>query len=158
METSSDAPLPDEPRRGEGPRASRPRPGPRRHGAPHRRRARLRRRLAGLALLFVPTAWVVSTDLLRRAHLIAAFDAPHRKGYLASLVESWLFWTVVLLAGARRRGAAAAVMSGVFLALFTLSMGVEGAFHGFYNIYLSMDGQIHSKSIRCGGTWNAMAA
>jgi glucan phosphoethanolaminetransferase (alkaline phosphatase superfamily) len=112
-----------------------------------RRRARLRRRLAGLLLFLVPTAWVVSTDLLRRAHLVAAFDAPHRKGYLASIVESLVFWTVLLCAGSRRRGLPAAVMSGVFLVLFTLAMGVEGAFHGFYNIYLSMDGQIHSKSV-----------
>ncbi len=92
----------------------------------------------------------MGTDLVRRAHLIAAFDAPHKKGYAASIVESLLFWSVVLCAGSRRRGLRAGsawLMPGVFLALFTLAMGVEGAFHGFYNIYLSMDGQIHSKSI-----------
>src|SRR5262249_31155136 len=34
-----------------------------------------------------------------------------------------------------------------FVVLFTLAAGIEGAFHAFYNIYLSMDGQIHSRSI-----------
>lgn len=112
-----------------------------------RRRRRLLRRLGGLGLLFVPTLWVYGTDLLRRAGHIAELDAEHRKGYLVSGVESLLFWAVVLVAGSRRRGAPAALMSSVFLVLFTLAMGVEGAFRAFYGVYLSMDGQIHSKSI-----------
>lgn len=112
-----------------------------------RLRLRRRRRIAGALLLLAPTTWVVATDLLRRAHYIALFDAPHKKGYAASIVESMVFWIVVLYAGSRRRGAFAAVMSAAFVALFTLAMGVEGGFHAFYNIYLSMDGQIHSKSI-----------
>jgi len=117
--------------------------------AAHLRRRRLRRlrRVLGVALLLAPTAWVVVTDFLRRSHYIEQFDGPHRKGYAASTVESLVFWAVVLYAGSRRRGAPAALMSGVFLALFTLAMGVEGGFHAFYNIYLSLDGQLHSKSI-----------
>ncbi|APR86722.1 Putative hydrolase [Minicystis rosea] len=100
-----------------------------------------------MALLFGPTIWVVSTDVLRRAHYIRGFDGPHKKGYAASIVESLIFWGVLLYAASRRRGPLARVMGGVFLVLFTLAMGVEGGFHAFYNIYLSMDGQIHSKSI-----------
>jgi glucan phosphoethanolaminetransferase (alkaline phosphatase superfamily) len=100
-----------------------------------------------VALLFAPTFWVVATDLVRRGRYVAAFDALHKKGYAASLFESFVFWAVVLYAGSRRRGRLAALMSLVFVALFTLAMGVEGGFHGFYNIYLSMDGQIHSKSV-----------
>ena len=112
-----------------------------------RRQIRRRRILTGVALLFVPTLWVVSTDFLRRAHYIRGFDRPHKQGYAASIVESLIFWGVLLYAASRRRGPLARVMAGVFLVLFTLAMGVEGAFHAFYNIYLSMDGQIHSKSI-----------
>jgi glucan phosphoethanolaminetransferase (alkaline phosphatase superfamily) len=103
--------------------------------------------LAGVGLLFVPLLWVLSTDLLRRASYIAAFDKEHRKGYVASLVESLVFWAILLYAGSRRSGAFARLLAGVFVVLFTLAMGVEGGFHAFYNIYLSMDGQIHSKSL-----------
>lgn len=113
-----------------------------------RRRVRRLRRLAGAALLLAPTTWVVVTDLIRRAPLIFAFDRPHQQGYVGSCVESLVFWAVVLVAASRRRkGTFATFMAGVFLVLFTLAMGVEGGFHAYYNIYLSMDGQIHSKSV-----------
>ena len=115
------------------------------------RRRRVRRRSAALArprrCSSAPTAWAAVTDILRRAHYIAAFDAEHRKAYAASFVESLVFWSVLLYAGlapARRRRAPSPLL---FFALFTLAMGVEGGFHAFYNIYLSMDGQIHCKSI-----------
>src|ERR1700733_39904 len=109
-----------------------------------RRRIRFLRRLAGLGVLLLPTAWVVGTDLLRRANLILLFDPEHRKGYLGSTFESLVFWAVLAYAAARRRALGGA-FACLFLVLFTLAMGVEGAFHGFYNIYLSMDGQVHSK-------------
>jgi glucan phosphoethanolaminetransferase (alkaline phosphatase superfamily) len=111
-----------------------------------RRRVRRLRHLAGLALLLCPTAWAAITDVVRRAHYIAAFDREHRQAYAASFAESLVFWSVVLYAGSRR-GRISYPFAAVFVALFTLAMGVEGAFHAFYNIYLSMDGQIHSKSI-----------
>jgi glucan phosphoethanolaminetransferase (alkaline phosphatase superfamily) len=107
---------------------------------------RFLRRLAGAGVLLLPTAWVVGTDLLRRAHLIALFDQEHRKGYVASTFESLVFWAVLGYAAARRR-VTGPFFAAFFLVLFTLAMGIEGAFHGFYNIYLSMDGQVHSKSI-----------
>ncbi len=110
-----------------------------------RRRVRLRRRLCSLLLLLLPTAWAALTDVLRRAHYIADFDLDHRKAYAASFVESFVFWTVILYAGSRRHRFGRP-FAALFVVLFTLAMGVEGAFHAFYNIYLSMDGQIHSKS------------
>jgi glucan phosphoethanolaminetransferase (alkaline phosphatase superfamily) len=112
-----------------------------------RRRARRLRRVLSPLILLAPTAWVVLTDVLRRWHFIAAFDPSHKKGYAASIGESLLFWAVLLFAAARRRGPLTTLMGGVFWVLFTLAMGVEGGFHAFYNIYLSMDGQIHSKSV-----------
>ncbi len=87
-----------------------------------------------------------SRDVIRRAHHIAAFDLEHRKAYAASFVESIVFWGVLLYAASRRAGGAAPSPALVFVVLFTLAMGVEGGFHAFYNIYLSMDGQIHTKS------------
>lgn len=98
-------------------------------------------------MLAIPTAWVIGTDLLRRARALADLDWTHRLGYLASIVESLVFWSVLLLAASRRRGTVAALAASLFVALFTLAAGVEGAFHAFYNIYLSLDGQVHSKSV-----------
>ena len=112
-----------------------------------RRWLRRRRKLIGFGVLLLPTIWVIGTDLLRRVRMIAAFDRPHRSGYLASMVESLLFWGVLVYVASRRRGPMGAALGWLFLVLFTLAAGIEGAFHAFYNIYLSMDGQIHSKSI-----------
>ena len=129
-----------------------------------RRKIRTHRRRAGLALLLAPTAWVAGNDVIRRHHHIAGFDnepheseattkvgqlierlGPHRVGYAASFVESTIFWSVLLYA-ASRRARRGPPFGALFVVLFTLAIGIEGAFHGFYNIYLSMDGQIHSKS------------
>ena len=71
------------------------------------------RRLAGYLLLFAPTAWVVGTDVIRRLHYIQGFDRDHRKGYAASIVESLVFWSVVLYAGSRRRGPASTSTASV---------------------------------------------
>ncbi len=97
--------LPPEAPSGEDPDAisSSPRPAraPGQAIAAHARARRLRR-LAGLAVLITPTFWVVSTDFLRRGRLLLAFDRPHALGYLGSVVESLLFWGVLLHVAARR--------------------------------------------------------
>lgn len=112
-----------------------------------RRGGRRLRRLAGFAILMGPTLWVVGTDVLRRGRLLLAFDRPHVYGYLGSVVESLLFWGVLLHVASRRRSRISTGIAALFLLLFTLAMGIEGAFHALYNLYLSMDGQVHSKSI-----------
>jgi glucan phosphoethanolaminetransferase (alkaline phosphatase superfamily) len=112
-----------------------------------RKRGRRLRRLAGLTLLMAPTLWVVGTDVLRRGRLLVAFDRPHTYGYVGSVVESLIFWGVLLHVASRRNSRLATGTAALFLLLFTLAMGIEGAFHAIYNIYLSMDGQVHSKSI-----------
>jgi len=119
--------------------------GPR--GVARRRRIRRRRRLAGLAVLLAPTAIVVAFDLLRRTDHIAAFGRLHRLAYAASVAESAVFWAVLLYAASRRRGAFRHVAAALFGVLFTLAAGVQGGFISFYNVYISLEGQIHSKSI-----------
>lgn len=39
------------------------------------------------------------------------------------------------------------VAAGLFAVLFTLAAGVQSGFFSLYNVYISLDGQIHSKSI-----------
>lgn len=112
-------------------------------------RARLRRlrRLAGLGVLLAPMLWFIGGDMVRRARYILAFDRPHTYAYVGGVVESAIFWSVLLYVASRRRGWLARGVAALFVVLFSASAGVEGAFHAFYNIYLSIDGQLHSKSI-----------
>lgn len=112
-----------------------------------RRRIRDRQRLIGLALLMAPGAWILLNDFARRAPRIVAFDRMHALGHWGSVLGSVLFWAFLLHAASRRRGWVRAVVGVLFVVLFTLSVGVERAFHALYNIYLSIDGVIHSKSI-----------
>lgn len=132
---SKAAPPPKKKRHQHGPHAIR-----RRHG-------RRRRRFAGLAVLLAPAAWIICQDLLRRPAHIRTFDRLHTLAYLGSWVECFAFWAVLLYVASRRRGGIRAVTGLLFVALFTLAAGVEGAFHALYNVYLSLDSVIHSKSI-----------
>jgi glucan phosphoethanolaminetransferase (alkaline phosphatase superfamily) len=126
---------------------------PRRRGTPDpilvpgRVRLRRRRRLLGALVLLAPVLWIVAWDFYRRASQIASFDKEHRYGYIGSLVESALVWGVLLHTASRRRGLLQGIIAPIFALLFTLAVGVEGAFNAIWNIYLSIDGQVHSKSI-----------
>jgi glucan phosphoethanolaminetransferase (alkaline phosphatase superfamily) len=111
-----------------------------------RRAARRRRRLAGALALLAPFLFVLTTDLLRRARQIAGYDRLHLYGYLGGLAESAVFWGVLVYVAGRRRGAVARATGALFVALFTIALGVEGAFYSFWATYLSLDGQIHSKN------------
>jgi len=112
-----------------------------------RARIRRRRRLVGLAALLLPFACVLGSDLARRLGHLARLDRWHRYGYAAGLGESLVFWVVLLYVASRRRGPFRGVAGGLFVVLFTLALGVEGAFHRMWSTYLSLDAQIHSKSV-----------
>jgi glucan phosphoethanolaminetransferase (alkaline phosphatase superfamily) len=101
----------------------------------------------GALILLAPGAWIAAWDAARRLALIATFDRPHMLGYVATLVGSVIFWAVLLYASARRRGLVGRLVGCLFVVLFTLAAGTEAAFHRLYNIYLSIDGQLHSKTI-----------
>ncbi len=112
-----------------------------------RKKLRRRRRLLGLAALLAPFLWVLVTDLLRRHDHLARLDRIHRIGYVGGLGESLVFWSVLIYVAARMRGPFRGPVGALFVLLFTLALGIEGAFHRFWSTYLSLDGQIHSKSI-----------
>lgn len=112
-----------------------------------RREKRRRRRWLGLLILVSPALWILMHDLLVRFAHIMHFDRPHKLAYAASVFESLIFWGVLLYVAARRRGIAAHLCALLFVVLYTLAAGVEGGFHSFYNVYISHDGQVHSKSI-----------
>ncbi|MGK4007213.1 sulfatase-like hydrolase/transferase [Sorangium sp. So ce1036] len=112
-----------------------------------RRAARRRRRLLGLALLASPALVFLVADVARRGRHLLTFDRLHAAGYAATVAASMAFWAVLLHAASGRRGVMRRVAGGLFAALFTLACGVQGGFHAFYNIYCSIDSQIHSRSI-----------
>ncbi len=114
-----------------------------------KRRAVVRRqRWIGVVILMSPALWTLATDWLRRYDHLLRLDRMHKYGYAAGIGESLLFWMVLLYVAARRRGTWVRDFVGVlFVVLYTLALGVEGAFHRMWNTYLSHDAQIHSKSI-----------
>jgi glucan phosphoethanolaminetransferase (alkaline phosphatase superfamily) len=112
-----------------------------------RARFRERRKKLGWLVLFAPALWILGSDVLWRARRIAAFDRMHTIGYWASAALSLVLWGVLLHAASRRERWVAKVAGVVFVGLYTLAAGVEAAFRSYYNIYLSIDGQLHSKSI-----------
>lgn len=112
------------------------------------RKAALRRgRLIRVALLASPALWLLVLDVLRRARHMTTFDRPHAAGYAATVAASLGFWGLLLYVASGRRGAARGAVGALFVALFTLACGVQGGFHALYNIYCSIDSQIHSQSI-----------
>ncbi len=112
-----------------------------------RRRRRRRRRFYGALVLLAPGAWVLGTDTLRRFSHIWGFDPPHTYAYLATAFASTLLWAVLLYNASRARGWLRDIAAGLFAVLFTLTVGVQTAFFGYYDIYLSHDGAIYARSL-----------
>ena len=112
-----------------------------------RARARRLRRLAGVAALLAPWLWIMATDWFRRPRHLLRFDRVHALGYAGGCAESLALWSVLLYVASRRRGLLRGPVGAIFVALYALAVGVEGGFFSFYNVYLSIDGQLHSKSI-----------
>jgi glucan phosphoethanolaminetransferase (alkaline phosphatase superfamily) len=105
----------------------------------------LRRALSALVLL-IPGARFAGIDFAARASRILALDTPHREAYAASAAGSALFWAVLLLASARRRGALRHAGAAVFVGLFTFVSTVVGAFHTMFGIYPSRESMEDSPS------------
>ncbi|AUX39898.1 hypothetical protein SOCE26_012930 [Sorangium cellulosum] len=112
-----------------------------------RRAARRRRRLLAFALLASPALWFLVADVARRGRHMLTFDRLHAAGYAATVVASMGFWGVLLYVASGRRGVLRGTAAWLFAALFTLACGVQGGFHALYNVYCSIDSQIHSQSI-----------
>lgn len=111
-----------------------------------RRRQRSRRRWLAALSLAIPTAWVLFGELIRRGGKIAAFPSNYQAAYWGGIAQSLVFWGLLLFAASRRRGNLSAFLAGLFLVCFFVVMGSEGAFHAFWNVYLCIDGQLHSKN------------
>lgn len=103
--------------------------------------------MIGALVLLAPGLWVLGTDALRRFTHIQGFDDEHLYAYLATAVASTLLWAVLLYNASRARGLLRDIAAGLFAVGFTLSVGVQAAFFGFFDIYLSHDGAIYARSL-----------
>jgi glucan phosphoethanolaminetransferase (alkaline phosphatase superfamily) len=111
------------------------------------RQRRVRRaRWIGWNVAVLPAALGLAADAWRRPGHMATFDLAHAAGYAATALLSALLWTALLVAAAGRRGLVRYLVGAIFLVAFTLTMGVQSAFHALYNIYLSIDVVLHSHT------------
>ncbi len=85
-------------------------------------------------------------EVIRRGGAIAEFPAKYVGSYAGGVAQSLVFWGVLLYAASRHRGLVGHAMAGLFLATFVVIMGSEAGFHAVWNVYLCIDGQIHSKN------------
>lgn len=99
------------------------------------------------AVLLLPTGWMVLGELVRRGPRLATMPGPFPLYWLAGVAISIVMWTPLLWAASARRSALSVVAGGAFVALFTLVHGTQGAFHAVWNVYLSIDGQLHSTDL-----------
>ncbi len=86
-------------------------------------------------------------ELIRRGPSIAKFPVKYLGSYAGGIAQSLVFWGVLVFAASRARGFVASLMGGLFLATFVVVLGAESAFHAFWNTYLCIDGQLHSKNV-----------
>lgn len=111
-----------------------------------RRRIRRRRRLVGALVLALPTLWMLMYEAVHRGERIAAFPLKYQASYWGGIAQSLLFWGVLIYVAAKRRGVISTWVAGIFYALYVLIMGSENAFCAMWNVYLCIDGQLHSKN------------
>ncbi len=112
-----------------------------------RRRIKRRRRAWALFLITLPTLWMLYGEAIRRGPSILQFPTKYLGSYGGGIAQSLVFWGVLVYAASRARGFVASIMGGLFLVTFVVIMGSEAAFHAFWNTYLSIDGQLHSKNL-----------
>ncbi len=109
-------------------------------------RARLRR-AGAWALLLVPTAFFVTGDVLRRGSDLRALSTSYKMAYLGGVAEGLALWGSLLFAASRRHSPLADALAVAFVVGFGLIAGVQGGFFALWNVYTSVDAQLHSLSL-----------
>jgi len=109
--------------------------------------ARRARRWSVPLVLLSPTLMLIAFEIVRRGRFIATFPKPFSFYWIGGLIQSIAIWTPLLWAASRRRGALSAIMGALFVVAYVLVMGTQSAFHAVWNVYISIDGQLHSKNV-----------
>jgi glucan phosphoethanolaminetransferase (alkaline phosphatase superfamily) len=98
------------------------------------------------AVLALPTAWMVYGEIVRRGAHLAAMPGPYPLYWLAGIAASLVVWAPLLVAASAREGALRVVAPPAFVLLFAVVHGTQSAFHAVWNVYLSIDGQLHADA------------
>ncbi|NUP13150.1 MAG: sulfatase-like hydrolase/transferase [Polyangiaceae bacterium] len=109
-------------------------------------RGRASRFFLAMTPLLLPTAWVFFGEVARRGRHIAGLSFYYQKAFWGGIIQSFVFWGVLVYAASRRDSFLSSVCAGLFFMLFVVIMGTEGAFFAMWNTYLGVHGQIHSKN------------
>lgn len=110
------------------------------------RRGRFRAFVRGVLPLGLPAAFVLYTELARRAQHIVGLPFHYQKAFWGGMIQSLVFWGVLLYAASKRDSWLSSAAAGLFFMLFVVILGTEGAFFAVWNTYLGVHGQIHTKS------------
>jgi glucan phosphoethanolaminetransferase (alkaline phosphatase superfamily) len=112
-----------------------------------RRWIRFRHRSLIFVLVLIPTALQVGFDLYRRAPRILGLEGQYRLTYLAAVAESVVVSALLLMALSRRRSRWSWVFVGLFMLMFTLTLGGQGYFFEQYNAYLNTDVSVFASNL-----------
>ncbi len=93
-----------------------------------------------------PGAFVIVSDTIRRGAIFARFDRLHAFGYAASALASVITWALFMISISAGGRAAKMLGALLFVPLFALSQGVEGAFQRTFGVYLSVDSLIDARA------------
>jgi glucan phosphoethanolaminetransferase (alkaline phosphatase superfamily) len=111
-------------------------------------RARLRHRryyqTAAIALL---VCWVLLFDFAQRTSQLWTIARSNEIAfYLISVLESTIFWSVLLIGLARQHGRFRYLIGALFVVLFVISFGSQRYFHQLYATYANLDAALFGAS------------
>jgi glucan phosphoethanolaminetransferase (alkaline phosphatase superfamily) len=108
--------------------------------------ARLRGKY-GFLVLLAPMVIIVATDLAIRGDRIFSLPGRYLGSYVLAVLESGLFWGLLMFAAARRRGAFRHFATALFVILAVCAMGTQVYFHSSYATYLNLDATLFGTSV-----------
>jgi phosphoglycerol transferase MdoB-like AlkP superfamily enzyme len=105
-----------------------------------------RRVFIGL-LMLMPTAIQVGFDFHRRAPRLLGLVGQYRTTYLLAVAESLVVSSLLVIALSRRRSRWSWVFVGLFVLMFTVTLGGQGYFFDQYNAYLNTDVSVFASNL-----------
>ncbi|MFO0616561.1 MAG: sulfatase-like hydrolase/transferase [Polyangiaceae bacterium] len=100
-----------------------------------------------IATLLAPGLAVLLADLARRAGQIVRFDPVHAAAYWGSALASTFAWGLLMYAITSIASRARWIVAAMFVALYGVSFGVQGAFFSVFGTYLSLDSLLDARAI-----------
>lgn len=112
-------------------------------------RVKLRRRgrIVSTLVLGSPVLLSFALDFARRPAALLTFPRGMKWYYRGSLLLTLVFWVILLWPAAARRGLTRHLFGGLFVIVFTLIHGTQGAFWSSFRTLATPDAEVYSRSI-----------